>query len=283
MGAQLADRALYVGIDDVGDEQLGAGRVQVAGEAEADLADALDRYLQTPEVVAAEAVAHRGLQADEHPVGGGRRRIAVEAFARLGAGHVAGAPGHQLHLGHPGAGVGGADVAPAEAVDQRAHRLEQRRALAAVRVADDHRLAAAQWQVGQRRLVGHAARQAQHVAQRFLVAGVGPHAAAAEGRTQGGVVDGDDGLEAAGLVVAEDDLLVLVELAVGKHGHRGTSGFLLLGFAPLPCGGEGLGRGKGQTAGSHSCTTGIARALRRSRSAAACARTLASARSLTWP
>jgi hypothetical protein len=116
------------------------------------------------------------------------------------------------------------DIAPAEAVDEIAHGLEQRLALAGVRVADDHRLAATQRQARQGRLVGHAARQAQHIAQRLLVRGVVPHAAAAQGRAEGTVVDGDDGFQAAGLVVAVDHLFVLIEVDVGEDGHRVTSG-----------------------------------------------------------
>ena len=231
VGAQLLHGAALVGLEDVGHPQLGAGVLEVPGQAETDLADALDGHAQALEVVAAEAVTHRRADADEHPVGGGWRGIAVaaaavEGLALTGAGHVAGALGHDLHLGHAGAGVGRGDVAPAELVDEVAHGLEQRLALAAARVADDHRLAAAQRQARQRGLVGHAARQAQHVAQGLLVAGVVPHAAAAEGRAEGGVVHGDDGLEAAGRVVAEDHLLVVVEVDMGEDGH-GDSLFLL--------------------------------------------------------
>src|SRR5690606_7845971 len=110
-----------------------------------------------------------------------RRRVAVtqaavQGLALAGAGHVAGALGHDAHLRHPGAGVCGGDVAPAETVDEVAHGLEQRLALVAARIADDHRLATAQRQARQRRLVGHAAGQAQHVAQGLLVGGVAPHA-----------------------------------------------------------------------------------------------------------
>jgi hypothetical protein len=47
-------------------------------------------------------------------------------------------------------------------------------------VTDDHRLAAAEVETGDRVLVGHAAREAQGVHDGFFVAGVLPEAGAAE-------------------------------------------------------------------------------------------------------
>ncbi|MCY1544389.1 hypothetical protein D9M68_802680 [compost metagenome] len=90
-------------------------------------------------------------------------------------------------------------------------------------VADDHGLATAQRQVGQGRLVGHATGQAQDIAQGLFVVHVGPHAAAAQGRAEVAVVNGDDGLEAGCLVVAEDHLLVIIELDMVEDGHGCSS------------------------------------------------------------
>ncbi len=42
-----------------------------------------------------------------------------------------------------------------------------------------------------------------------MVAGVGPHAAAAEGGSERGIVNADDGLEARFPILAKDDLLVI--------------------------------------------------------------------------
>ena len=137
---------------------------------------------------------------------------------------------HDLHFRHAGAGVGGGDIAPAEAFDKITHGLEQRRALAGMRGADDYRFTATQRQVGQGRFVGHAARKAQHIAQRFIVIGVGPHAATAEGRAEVAVVNGNNRLQAAGLVVAVDHLLVVVEIDMGKHGHGSSLMVLVVWF-----------------------------------------------------
>src|SRR5690606_10798516 len=57
-------------------------------------------------------------------------------------------------------------------------------------------------------------RQAQHVVERLLLGLVRPHAGAAQRGPEHGVVDGDDGLQAGILVVAEDDLLVAVGVEV---------------------------------------------------------------------
>src|SRR3546814_910028 len=78
-----------------------------------------------------------------------------------------------------------------------------------LRVADDDGLSAAEVQAGQRGLVGHPAGEVEHVPQGLVGARVGMEPRAAEGRTEGGRMDRNDGLEATGLVMAVDDLLVL--------------------------------------------------------------------------
>gem|GEM_PF-3814172 len=192
------------------------------------MADALDRHLQPGQLVATEALAHRFLEADEDAVGGRRRRVAagdaaVEQGARRGADHMAGALGEGLHFGIAGAGVGGGDVAPAEAVDEVAHGVQQRLALAGMRIADDHRLAAAELEPGQRGFQRHPARQPQHIAQGLVVTGIGEHPAATQRRPEARVVDGDDGFQTRRLVMAEDHLLVAVEVRMSEDGHLVTS------------------------------------------------------------
>src|SRR5690606_4403237 len=137
--------------------------------------------------------------------------------------HMTGALGHDAHLGYAGTGIRRSDIAPAQAVDEIAHGLEQGLALAGVRVANDHRLAATQWQTRQRRVVGDAAPQAQHIALRLLLRGVVPDAVATLRRTRGAVVNGDDVFQATGLVVAVDRLFLLIEVDVCENGHRVTS------------------------------------------------------------
>src|SRR3546814_249900 len=82
-----------------------------------------------------------------------------------------------------------------------------------------HALATAEVQAGDRCLVRHAARQAQHVVERFGLGLVRPHPGAAQRRAQHGVVDRDDGLQARVLVVAEDDLFVAEGVQVFEN-HR---------------------------------------------------------------
>jgi hypothetical protein len=74
-------------------------------------------------------------------------------------------------------------------------------------------------EAGQGRFVGHAARQAQDVADGIVFAGVVPHAAAAERRAEIGVVHRDDGFQAAGVVAAENHLFVIGKITQGKNGH----------------------------------------------------------------
>ena len=99
---------------------------------------------------------------------------------------------HQPDISHAGAGILGHHVLATQAIDEAAHGLDQRRALVVARVADDHAFAAALRQPGQGRLVGHAARQPQHIGEGLGVGGVGPHAAAAQALAEAGAVHGDD-------------------------------------------------------------------------------------------
>ena len=115
---------------------------------------------------------------------------------------------HVFHVVDVDADVFGRDVTAVQRVDETAERAEQGFGLVLGRIADDHRLAAAQVQARHRVLVGHAARQPQHVVQRFLVGPVRPHPQAAQRRAQHGVVDRDDGLQAGVLALTEHDLLV---------------------------------------------------------------------------
>jgi len=140
-------------------------------------------------------------------------------FAGASTHHVAGALAHEGHFSNPGAGVRRRDVASAHALDKTAHCLKQRLALVFARVTNDHRLAATQWQPGQRRLVRHATGQAQHIVQGLLLVGIGPHAATAQGWPQARVVHRNNGLEARGLVMTELDVFVVIEFGVGKNRH----------------------------------------------------------------
>lgn len=117
---------------------------------------------------------------------------------------------HEVHVLDVGAHVAGGDVAAAQRLDEAAVGAEHRLVLVLVRVADDDGLAAAEVEAGERVLVGHAAGEVERVLQRRLLRGVGEEPGPAEGRAEGGGVDGDDRLQSGGAVVAQHDLLVAV-------------------------------------------------------------------------
>src|SRR3569833_1308148 len=123
-----------------------------------------------------------------------------------------------FHVRGRGADVLRRDVDAAQRVDESAEGLEELRGLA-TGVADDHRFAAAERQVRHGVLEAHAARESERIRDRFIRAGVRPHAATAGGRTERGGVDGDDGAERCGPVVPEGDELVAVELPILEDTH----------------------------------------------------------------
>src|SRR6185312_11618662 len=123
-----------------------------------------------------------------------------------------------FHVCGGGADVFCRDVDAAERVDETAEGLEQLRGLAAG-VADDDRLAATEGQAGHGVLEAHAARESERIRDRFIRAGVRPHAAAAGGRAQRGGVNSDDGAKRRGPVVPEGDELVAVELPILEDTH----------------------------------------------------------------
>jgi hypothetical protein len=109
------------------------------------------------------------------------------------ADHVVALHEHPLHVLDGGAYVLGGDVAAAQALHEAAVGAEEHLVLLGLGGADDDRLAAPQVEARRGRLVGHAAGEAEDVAQGVGLGVVVPHAAAAEGGAEGGVVDGDDG------------------------------------------------------------------------------------------
>ena len=111
-----------------------------------------------------------------------------------------------------GADVAGRHVPAAERLHEAAVGPQQVGGLVQRRVPDDHCLAAAVVQAGERVLVGHGSGQPQRVGRRLSLAGVAVEAGSAEGRAQRRVVHSDDGGQAGLPVVAADHLLVLAVL-----------------------------------------------------------------------
>ena len=151
---------------------------------------------------------------------GQHRGVTGPAVGRGAARRPRAFPGDDVHVLAVGAHVAGGDVAAAEGGDEPAVGAQQRFGLDLGGIADDDRLAAAVVQARQRVLIRHGDGEPQHVGQGLVLAAVRIEAGAAEGRAQRGGVDADDRLEAAAVVLAEGDLLVI-----------GSSGRLVAGAA----------------------------------------------------
>ncbi len=155
--------------------------MQLPSQLGTDVADSLDGHPQAIEILPVQAVTHGAAHGAENAPGSEGGRVAGGTFPAEAADMLGGLCNHP-HIGFARTGILGGDVVAVQRIDQPAHGAQQFRGLVATRVGDDHGLAAAQRQVGQRRLVGHAAGQAQHIGQCLIVTGVGEDAQAAQGR-----------------------------------------------------------------------------------------------------
>ena len=187
------------------DDQLRAGLVKLLGEVVADVAAALESDRLVREIVRAPTLLGRRLDRAEHTVRRDRRRIARTAGE---AADVVGLHVHVVHVRRARADVFRRDVATAEAFDETSVRAEDHFAVGRLVVADDHRLAAAEIETGDRVLVRHAARETQRVDDRFLVGGIVPKARAAERRSENRAVNGDDSAISRRRILTEHELLV---------------------------------------------------------------------------
>jgi hypothetical protein len=144
----------------------------------------------------------------EYAEGGQHRGVAGAAVGDRPARRVPAFAGDDIHVLAVGADITGCDVATAQRLDKTAVRAQQRLGLEPGRIADDHGLAAAVVQPGQRVLIGHGAGQVQHVRQGRFFARVGVEARPAERGAQGRGVNRDDRPQAGLAVLAEGHLLV---------------------------------------------------------------------------
>ncbi|MNH05365.1 hypothetical protein D3C79_646860 [compost metagenome] len=147
--------------------------------------------------------------------------------------------GNAVHVQGRGAAVHCDDEAPVQGVDEAAKGLEQRGTVFHMRVAHDHRLAAPQWQAGQRRLVAHALGQADGVGHGAFIIGIRQVAATAHGRAQLLAVDSHHGLQAGGRVGEQVQRLGTGALHQREHRQAPLRGALssigmALGLAPPP-------------------------------------------------
>ena len=218
LDAQLGHGALQrVGVE-VRRQHLRSLRAQQARQVIAHVAQALHRHPQAGEIAPARTVLKRGPDRHENPLSRIRRRIPA-VFRSADAGNVRRHRPHTAQILYRGPRVLSGDIAPAERIDKAPHRAQQGGRFGRAGIADDHRFATALGQAGQSRFVRHHARQAQHVIQRRVLAGIGVHATAADAGSERRVVHGDNRAQTAGAVRAENELLVIVEGDGVKHTH----------------------------------------------------------------
>ncbi len=99
-------------------------------------------------------------------------------------------------------------------------RFYQFRRLVLVRVSNDDRFATAMGKTCQSIFIGHATGEAQGIGQGLARCLVEPHATTTNGWTEICVMNGYDGFQAAFLVCAEENLLVMIKFGVIKcHSH----------------------------------------------------------------
>jgi len=163
----------------VGADHGRAVEAQDLGQAVAGGAEALHRDLQAGELHLAAGVREARLHRVEAALAGVRARVAAVAD-RLAAHDVRGLLRHPVAVLRVDAHVLGGDVLAAEGVDEAAHGAGLGLGRGLALLDHDHALGPAHRQVGRGRLVGHALGEAQHVADRLALVGIGPATGAAE-------------------------------------------------------------------------------------------------------
>ncbi len=192
----------------VGHHQLAADLGEQPDQGGADLAHAHDGDGAAGEVVGLPKEARHRPHGGPDAESGLGRGVARAPLLHRHADDPAGLPPDHVHVLGVGADVLGGDVAALQRVDHPAVGAPQALRLAFARVADEDRLAAPQVEAGGGRLQGHPLREAQHVLECLGLGRVREKASPAEGGTESRGVDGDDGPEPRGGVVAEDQFLV---------------------------------------------------------------------------
>ena len=209
----------------VADDDRRPGLDQMADQAPADLAHALDADHPAVQAGLTPGVLGCRPHALEHAERGEHGGVARAAVRHRAPGDVPRLPADDVHVLAVGADVTRGDVAPVQRLDEPAVRAEQRLGLAGGRIADDDGLPAAVIQPGQRVLVGHGAGQVEHVGQGAIFVRIRVEPRPAQARAERGGVDGDDGPQAAVRVLAEDDLLVpVLVIRAGSRAARVRAG-----------------------------------------------------------
>ena len=150
------------GLVHVGDHQVSACGRQLVGEVGADVADALQGHGDAGEIPA-EHPANAQFDPPPHALGGDRAGVARGGRMTLQTGDEAGCPARMGEVGGRDADVLRRPVTAAEHLDGASERLEQAAGLGRAGIADDHRLAPAEVEVGDGVLERHRPGQAQRV------------------------------------------------------------------------------------------------------------------------
>src|SRR6185369_13551898 len=137
------------------------------------------------------------------------------------AGDVLSFKPHDLHVCRTRSDVFGGGVTTLQRFDEASMRAQERVAIGPLVVADDDRLAAAEWQSGKRVLVSHAVRQAQSIGECVRFGFVMPKTRAADGWTKGSTVNGNDAVISACGLASDQNLLVRAYYFLGDL-HEST-------------------------------------------------------------
>jgi hypothetical protein len=193
-------------------QQLGALLVQDACQPAADAADPLNRHTRALDAERFQTGPH----ALPDTLGGVLADVA-QAGRRF-TGDISGGARHRGQVLGRGAHVHAGEETPAEIFDHQPERFERSNAVESV-VIDQHDLATAARQLGQRSFVGHGAGEPQSIVEGFGLAGVAPDPGAAQRRAQRGVVDGQEPAQAAGAVLQRNHLLVVLLCHSAQQRH----------------------------------------------------------------
>lgn len=117
---------------------------------------------------------------------------------------------HHQHVIQVGTGIDAGYEQAIETVDKSTEGAKFRFGFISFGITDDYTLTSAIGKACCCALVGHATCEAQNISHGVCFRFVGPHAYAAGGRTERSIVNGDNGFESKCLLLAEENVFVIV-------------------------------------------------------------------------
>ena len=146
--------------------------------------------------------------AQENTEGGKRGGVPAGVHIMGETGDVGGFLVDNKHVVNRGTDVFSRNIFPSKGMDESAHGTQQRFCLVGPGLAEDHCLAPSIPDVGDCSLVGHALGEPVGVTERLGKCRVWPHPHTAQCRAECRVMNRDDSLQAAALIVALENCLV---------------------------------------------------------------------------